>query len=83
MNLTQKNFENILIFFLVAGCICSPLDSAFGLFFILLAQCAERFFTKNISDSDRSELQTLKSEVEKHADTLRKQGLAKAFSGKQ
>lgn len=81
--LTQKNFENILIFFLVAGCMYKPADCAWALLFIVCSQGAERFFTRNVSDKDREAFRSLKAEVEKHTAALQKENLSKAFGGQR
>lgn len=83
MKLTQKNFENILIFFLVVGCTTHPASCAAGFLILALSQIAERYFTKNISDADRNQLKAITADVQKHAMLLQKENLSKAFGGKQ
>lgn len=83
MKISQKNFENILIFVLVAACMFHPAAAAAGLALILASQTAERYFTKNISDKDRQMIGELSQAVTKHSEILSKQGLAQAFGGKK
>jgi hypothetical protein len=75
----QKNFENVLMFALVAGCVIHPLSAALGLLVLLSSQAAERFFTRNVSDSDRSAIAALKVDMKKISEVQQKAGLAKAF----
>lgn len=83
MKFTQKTFENILIMFLVCGCVLHPFASALGLLILGLTQIAERYFTKNISDVDRGKIQTIKTELDKHSVILQKEVLSKAFGGQR
>lgn len=83
MKLSQRTFENSLIFALVGACMFNPAAAAAGLLILLSSQVAERYFTRNISDADRDRIQILKAEVEKHAVIIQKDGLAKAFGGRQ
>lgn len=82
MKLTQKNFENILIFFLVAGCIVNPYGSALAILIILGAQASERYFTRNVSDADRDQIKALKLKLDEHAEFIKKENVTKAFGAR-
>lgn len=82
MKLPKIDFQKSLIFILVCGCLFEPACAALGLLFVLAAQIAERYFTRNVSDKDRQAIQALKTDVEKLTVTQQKEGLAKAFGGR-
>lgn len=64
---------------LVLGCLLSPIASAFGLLVVCSAKLGDKYFTRNIADSDRLEIQALKSEHLKLKTKVEQEGLAKAF----
>jgi hypothetical protein len=81
--MSQRNFENALIFGLVGASMFHPAAACFALLIVFAHQAAERYFTRNIADKERLAIANLTSEVTKHAELLRKQGIAKAFGGQQ
>lgn len=74
------HFFEIIAAGLVCGCLFSPYASAFGLAFVLAAKLAEKYYTRNLSDADRIEIQTIKTEHEKLKLKVEKDSLAKAFA---
>lgn len=73
-------FFEIVGLALVAGCLFSPYASASALMVVLTAKIADKYFTRNISDRDRNEIQTLKAEQIKLKLKVEQDGLAKAFT---
>ena len=80
------HFFEILLAGLVCGCLFSPFASAIAIMFICSARLAEKYFTRNIADADRAELQSLKidlqtakSEFSKIKLKVEQDSLAKAF----
>lgn len=82
MRLPHTDFQKVLIFGLVLGCVLHPASSAAGLLIIFAAQIAERYFTRNISDPDRQAIAKLKADVDKVGKLQAEQNLAKAFGGR-
>lgn len=80
MHSNLKYFSEIIIVALICGCVFSPYASALALLVISAAKLLERYFTRNISDDDRKDIQSLKSDHQKLKDKVDKEGLAKAFS---
>lgn len=77
----KLTFMQIMTIMLVCGCLFHPAASAVGLVVIFTFQIAEKYFTRNISDTDRKQLFTLKLDLEKIAQAQQKESLAKAFGG--
>lgn len=65
---------------LIAGCALNPFASAIGLLVFFTAMLGDRYFTKNLSDADRLEIQFIKSEQAKLKVKVEHDGLTKAFT---
>ena len=83
MKFSQRNFENTLIFGLVGACMFHPASSAAGILILVLSQVAERYFTRNVSDSDRDQIAKIRTEVSKHSEFINKDAITKAFARSQ
>lgn len=88
--MTQRNFENTLIFGAVAAAMFSPYAAVFAVVCLIAGQVAERYFTKNISDGDRAtiklaldKIQAIKTEQDKHSEFINQQKIANSFSRTQ
>jgi hypothetical protein len=79
----KLDFQKFLIVALVAGCVLHPASSAIGLLIVFGAQVADKYFTRNISDSDRRALDSVKADIEKINKVQQKESLAKAFVARQ
>lgn len=73
-------FFEIMTAALVAGSLFQPFASAIGLLIIFSAKIAEKYFTRNISDSDRRDIQSIKAEQIEIKLKVEREGLAKAFT---
>lgn len=74
------DFHKFIITVLVVGAVLSPYAAALALLIFFGHQTAEKYFTKNISDSDRRQIDALKVDVQKLAEQKKKDGLAQAFA---
>ena len=88
MTLPKLTFHQVLALALTVGCLTHPASSAVGLLIVCASQITERYFTRNITDADRTELEAtkadlagVKADVVKLKESTNKAGIAQAFSG--
>jgi hypothetical protein len=82
MNLSKIDFQKFLILALVAGCVLHPASAAAGLLIVFASQVVDKYFTRNIADSERKIIESLKGDVKKLSEEQQKIGLSKAFGGR-
>jgi len=80
MKLPRLDFQKSLTAALVIGCLFHPFASCVALLIFLAHQLADKYFTSNISDKDRKDLQTIKAEIAEVKLNQQTQNLTKAFS---
>lgn len=75
-----KYYYHLLAAILVGACAINPISACIGLSFILAAKLAETYFTATITDQDRTEIESLKIEVNKMKVKVEQENLGKAFA---
>lgn len=75
----MDKYYYILAAVLVAACCINPASAAVALLFVLSSKHVERFLTPNISDSEKAEIQALKSDFQKLKSKVEQESLGKAF----
>lgn len=73
-------FEGLIVI-LVGASVFSPVASTCSLLVMLSAALAHKYFTRNVSDQERLDLQVLKTDFAKIKSKVEQDSLSKAFRG--